>query len=115
MELPFDYKIKGSLRRFVDVMYSATEFKRKVFVLSVKVLLPCSNKWVNESSFMDRRFGLTILKFSRMDCLSFLKFEFIRLIFGSKLLETFFSKNFYPNKFAKKVCISLSVLPKINH
>ena len=44
MELPFDYKIKGSLRRFVDVMYSATEFKRKVFVLSVKVLLPCSNK-----------------------------------------------------------------------
>ena len=39
MELLFDYKIKGLLKRFADVMYSITEFKRKVFVLSVKVLL----------------------------------------------------------------------------
>ena len=39
MELLFDYKIKGSLKRFADVMYSITEFKRKIFVLSVKVLL----------------------------------------------------------------------------
>ena len=63
MELLFDYKIKGSLERFVDVMYSITEFKKKVFVLSVKVLSPYNNKWVNASSFMDRRFGLTILRF----------------------------------------------------
>ena len=27
VELLFDYKIKGSLKRFVDVMYSITEFK----------------------------------------------------------------------------------------
>ena len=44
MELLFDYKIKGWLKRFVDIMYSTTEFKRKVFVLFVKVLLPCNNK-----------------------------------------------------------------------
>ena len=44
MELLFYYKIKGSLKRFVDVMYSIKEFKRKVFVLSVKVLLPYNNK-----------------------------------------------------------------------
>ena len=59
--LLFDYKIKGSLKGFVDVMYSITEVKRKVFTLSVKVLSPYSNKWANASSFMDRRFGLTIL------------------------------------------------------
>ena len=39
VELLFDYKIKGLLKRFV-IMYSVTEFKRKVFVLSVKVLSP---------------------------------------------------------------------------
>ena len=50
VELLFDYKIKGSLKRFVDVMYSITEFKKKVFVLSVKVLSPYCNKWVNTSS-----------------------------------------------------------------
>ena len=42
-----------------------TEFKGKVFVLSVKVLSPCNNNWVNASSFMDKRFGLTILTFGR--------------------------------------------------
>ena len=36
----FYCKIKGSLKRFVDVIYSVTEFKRKAFVLSVKVLSP---------------------------------------------------------------------------
>ena len=36
MELLLDYKIKGSLKYFVDVMYSVTEFKRKVFVLPLK-------------------------------------------------------------------------------
>ena len=141
----FDYKIKGSLKRFVNVMYSITEFtqfKRKVFIYIIsynivaiyrrssrpeafckksalrkiylllakfikkfnfikKETLPqlfscefCgiskntfsyrtplaaasvySNKWVNASSFMDRRFGLTILTFCRMDYLLFLKFE----------------------------------------
>ena len=40
-------------------MYSITESKRKVFMLSVKVLSPYSNRWVNASSFMDKRFGLT--------------------------------------------------------
>ena len=60
----FDYKVKGSLKRFVDVMFSIKELKRKVLVLSVKVLLPCSNKWVNASLFMDRRFGLTVPTFS---------------------------------------------------
>ena len=30
MELLFNYKIKGSFKRFVDVIYSITEFKRKV-------------------------------------------------------------------------------------
>ena len=44
VELLFDCKIKGSLRRFVDVMYSITEFKRKVFLLSVKVLSPYCSK-----------------------------------------------------------------------
>ena len=75
VELILDYEIKGSLKRFVDVMYPIIEFKRKAFVLSIKVLSPYSNKWVNASSFMDRRFGLTILTFCRRDCLSFLKFE----------------------------------------
>ena len=75
VELILDYEIKGSLKRFVDVMYPIIEFKRKTFVLSIKVLSPYSNKWVNASSFMDRRFGLTILTFCRRDCLSFLKFE----------------------------------------
>ena len=49
--------------------------KRKVFVLFVKALSPHSNKWVNASSFIDRRFGLTILTFCGRDCLSLLKFE----------------------------------------
>ena len=63
MELLFDYKIIGWLKCFVDVMYSITELKRKLFVLPVKVLSPYNNKWVNVSSFMDRRFGLIILTF----------------------------------------------------
>ena len=58
MELLFDSKIKGSFKPFVDVMYSITEFKRKVFLLSVKVLSPYNKKWVNASSFVDRRLGL---------------------------------------------------------
>ena len=33
VELLFDYKIKGSLKRFIDVLYSLTEFKRKVLVI----------------------------------------------------------------------------------
>ena len=53
VELLFDYKIKGSLKRFVDVMYSITEFKGKVHVSFVKVLSPYSNKRVNAFSFMD--------------------------------------------------------------
>ena len=73
VELLFHYKIKRLLKRFVDVTYSITEFKEKVFVLSVKVLLPYNNEWVNTSSFMDRRFGLVILKFWRRYCLSLLK------------------------------------------
>ena len=36
---------------------------------------PVSNKSVNASSFMDRRFCLTILIFCGRDCLSFLEFE----------------------------------------
>ena len=75
MELLFDYKIKGSLKSFVEVMNSITKFKRKIFVLSVKVLSPYSDKWVNASSFMDRRLALTVLIFCRRDFLSFLKFE----------------------------------------
>ena len=51
-------------------MYSITEFKTKVFVLSVKVLLQYRNKWVNTSSFMDRRFVLTIRTFWKRDFLS---------------------------------------------
>ena len=39
MELRFYYKIKESLKHFVDVIYSITEFKRKVFALCVKELL----------------------------------------------------------------------------
>ena len=58
VEILFAYKIKGLLRRFVDVMYSITEFKRKAVVLSVKLLSPCSNKRVNMSSFMDRKLEL---------------------------------------------------------
>ena len=75
VELLFDYKIKGSLKRFVDVMYSMAEFKRKIFVLPVKVSSSYNIKWVNASSFMGRRLGLTILTFWTRDCLSFLKFE----------------------------------------
>ena len=74
MELHLDYKIKGLLKRF-DIMYSITEFKRKVLMLSLKVLSPNDNKWVNASSFMDRRLGLTILTFCRRDCFSRLKFD----------------------------------------
>ena len=73
VELLFDYKIKGSSKHFVDVMYSITRYKRKVF--AYPLLSPCNNKWVNASSFMDRRFGLTILTFYRRDCFSFFKFE----------------------------------------
>ena len=75
VELVFAYKFKGSLKGFVEVIYSITEFKRKVFVLSVKVLLPYNNKWLNVSSFKDRRLVLIILTFCRRVCLSFLKFE----------------------------------------
>ena len=75
MESHFDYKIKGSLKRLVDVIYSIKEFKRKVFALSVKVLSPYNNKWVKKSLFMDRKSGLTILTFCRRENLSFLKFE----------------------------------------
>ena len=32
MELLFDYKINTSLKRFVNVIYSITEFKRKVYL-----------------------------------------------------------------------------------
>ena len=39
VELLFEYKIKGSLKRFDDVMYSVTDFKRKIFVLSVNPYL----------------------------------------------------------------------------
>ena len=42
----------------------------KVFVLSVKVLLQYRNKWVNTSSFMGRRFVLTIRTFWKRDFLS---------------------------------------------
>ena len=56
-------------------VFNSNEFKRKVFVLSVKVLSPYSKKWVNASSFMDRKFRATILTFCRRGCLSFLKFE----------------------------------------
>ena len=74
MELHLDYKIKGLLKRF-DIMYSITEFKRKVLMLSVKALSSYDNKWVNASSFMDRRLGLTILTFCWRDCFSLLKFD----------------------------------------
>ena len=73
--LLFYYKIKRLLKRFVDVLYSITEFKRKVFVLSVKVLLPYSFKWVSTSCFMDRGLGLIVLTFCWRDCLLFLKFN----------------------------------------
>ena len=36
-ELLFDYKFRGSLR-YVYVMYSITEFKRKVFLLSESIV-----------------------------------------------------------------------------
>ena len=49
VKLHFDNKIKGSLKVFADVMYSTAEFKRKVFLLSVKVLPAYSNKWYNAS------------------------------------------------------------------
>ena len=39
-----NYKIKGSLNNFVDLIYSITELKRKVFVLSIKVLSPYNDK-----------------------------------------------------------------------
>ena len=35
-----DYKIKGMSKGIVSVMYSKVEFRRKVFVLFVKALLP---------------------------------------------------------------------------
>ena len=101
----FDYKVKGSLKRFVDVMFSIKELKRKVLVLSVKVLLPCSNKWVNASLFMDRRFGLTVPTFSTWeltvptfstwDSLSFFKSEQWRwcLINSRALNQIAFSKS----------------------
>ena len=101
----FDYKLKGSLKRFVDVMFSIKELKRKVLVLSVKVLLPCSNKWVNASLFMDRRFGLTVPTFSTWeltvptfstwDSLSFFKSEQWRwcLINSIALNQIAFSKS----------------------
>ena len=38
MELLFYYEIKGSLKRFFDVIYSITEFKKKVFALCFKEL-----------------------------------------------------------------------------
>ena len=53
LELLFENKIKRLLKRFVDVMYLIIEFKRKVFVLSIKLLLPYSNKCVKASLFMD--------------------------------------------------------------
>ena len=56
-------------------MYSITVFKMKVLVLSIKVLSPYSNKCFNATSFVDMRFGLTILIFFRKDALSFLKLE----------------------------------------
>ena len=40
------YKIKGSSKRFVDVMKSIAEFKNYVFAPSVKVLSPKSREWV---------------------------------------------------------------------
>ena len=101
----FDYKVKGSLKRFVDVMFSIKELKWKVLVLSVKVLLPCSNKWVNASLFMDRRFGLTVPTFSTWeltvpifstwDSLSFFKSEQWRwcLINSIALNQIAFSKS----------------------
>ena len=58
----YDYKIKGSSKCFADVMYSVTEFKRKVFVLPVEIFSRKNNKWVNTSSFIDGRFE-TFLKF----------------------------------------------------
>lgn len=51
----YDYKIKGSTKRFADVMCSMTTFERKVIFLSAKVLLPYS-KWVSASLFMDMMF-----------------------------------------------------------
>ena len=50
---------RGSLKHFADAIYSITEFKRKMYVLSVKVLSPYSDKWVNEPLSMKSRFGLT--------------------------------------------------------
>ena len=75
MELLFDYKIKVCEKCFVDVVYSVAELKRNKFVLSVKVLLFCSNKLVNTPLCIDRRFGLTILTFCKRDCSLFLKLE----------------------------------------
>ena len=40
VELLFYYKIKEPLKHFADVIYSITEFKRKVFALCVKELSP---------------------------------------------------------------------------
>ena len=50
------YKIKRLLKRFVDVMYLTTEFKRKAFALKY-----CCHIVTNAFSFMGRRFGLKIL------------------------------------------------------
>ena len=39
-EITFYYEIKGSLKHFIDVIYSITEFKRKAFALCIKELSP---------------------------------------------------------------------------
>ena len=75
VELLFDNKIKGSLKRFVDVMYSVTKFKRKLLLLCAKVLSAHNNKWDDASSFKDRRFGLSVLTICKRDYLSFLELE----------------------------------------
>ena len=58
-----DCKIKGSSKRFIDVKYSITEFGRKVFLLSVKVMSPCSNK-CQRVTVQEYEIGLTILTFA---------------------------------------------------
>ena len=39
-------------------MYSVTEFRRRIFVLSAKVLPPYSNKYVKVSLSLDEKFEL---------------------------------------------------------
>ena len=36
----YDYKIKGSPKRFVDFMYSMADFKRETFAVPVIAMLP---------------------------------------------------------------------------